>query len=202
MLRAIRRITREEGLSAIIVEQHPQAILAISDTAAVLDRGTVVHTGTARSLQEQPALLARDFFLGRPSAARVARGDHRPDLDWRLADGGPISHGQWHDAGMRCLQMVRTAEDGSSVLLVINGTLDFVEFVVPDGALLGAPDAGEAVPPDGQVNAHPAWHLAWHSMAEHPSTVGTNDDAQDAAAGSRLLVDQLSLRVYTAPVPD
>lgn len=62
LLRAIRRITREEGLSAIIVEQHPQAILAISDTAAVLDRGTVVYTGTALSLQEQPALL--DKLLG------------------------------------------------------------------------------------------------------------------------------------------
>ena len=62
LLRAIRRITREEGLSAIIVEQHPQAILAISDTAAVLDRGTVVYSGTARSLQEQPELL--DKLLG------------------------------------------------------------------------------------------------------------------------------------------
>lgn len=59
LLRAIRRITREEGLSAIIVEQHPQAILAISDTAAVLDRGTVVHQSSARSLQEQPELLDR-----------------------------------------------------------------------------------------------------------------------------------------------
>jgi branched-chain amino acid transport system ATP-binding protein len=62
LLRAIRRITREEGLSAIIVEQHPQAILAISDSVAVLDRGTVVYSGTARSLQEQPALL--DKLLG------------------------------------------------------------------------------------------------------------------------------------------
>ena len=62
LLRAIRRITREEGLSAIIVEQHPQAILAISDTAAVLDRGTVVYAGTAVSLQEQPELL--DKLLG------------------------------------------------------------------------------------------------------------------------------------------
>jgi branched-chain amino acid transport system ATP-binding protein len=62
LLRAIRRITRDEGLSAIIVEQHPQAILAISDTAAVLDRGTVVYSGTARSLQEQPELL--DKLLG------------------------------------------------------------------------------------------------------------------------------------------
>ena len=62
LLRAIRRITREEGLSAIIVEQHPQAILAISDTAAVLDRGTLVYSGTASSLQEQPELL--DKLLG------------------------------------------------------------------------------------------------------------------------------------------
>jgi branched-chain amino acid transport system ATP-binding protein len=62
LLRAIRRITQEEGLSAIIVEQHPQAILAISDSAVVLDRGTVVHGGTARNLQEQPELL--DKLLG------------------------------------------------------------------------------------------------------------------------------------------
>jgi branched-chain amino acid transport system ATP-binding protein len=62
LLRAIGRITREEGLSAILVEQHPRAILAISDTAAVLDRGTLVYQGTAASLQEQPELL--DKLLG------------------------------------------------------------------------------------------------------------------------------------------
>jgi branched-chain amino acid transport system ATP-binding protein len=65
LLRAIRHITREEGLSAIIVEQHPQAILAISDTAAVLDRGTVVYSGTARSLQDQPELLDRLLGVAR-----------------------------------------------------------------------------------------------------------------------------------------
>jgi branched-chain amino acid transport system ATP-binding protein len=59
LLKAIRRITREEGLSAIIVEQHPQAILAVSDVAAVLDRGTVVHSGTAAELRAQPELLDR-----------------------------------------------------------------------------------------------------------------------------------------------
>lgn len=62
LLRAIRRITREEGLSAIIVEQHPQAILAISDSAVVLDRGMVVHAGTAQALREQPERL--DQLLG------------------------------------------------------------------------------------------------------------------------------------------
>ncbi len=65
LLRAIRRITREEGLSAIIVEQHPQAILAISDVAAVLDRGTVVHAGTAQALREQPELLDRLLGVAR-----------------------------------------------------------------------------------------------------------------------------------------
>jgi branched-chain amino acid transport system ATP-binding protein len=65
LLRAIRRITRDGGLSAIIVEQHPQAILAISDRAVVLDRGTVVHGGTARELRADPALLDRLLGVAR-----------------------------------------------------------------------------------------------------------------------------------------
>ena len=62
LLRAIARITREEGLSAIIVEQHPQAILAISHQALVLDHGTVVHRGLATALRDAPDLL--DQLLG------------------------------------------------------------------------------------------------------------------------------------------
>ena len=65
LLRAIRRITREEGLSAIIVEQHPQAILRISDSALVLDRGSVVHAGSAQQLREQPALLEQHLGVAR-----------------------------------------------------------------------------------------------------------------------------------------
>jgi branched-chain amino acid transport system ATP-binding protein len=59
LLRAIARITREEGLSAIIVEQHPQAILRISHQAVVLDHGTVVHSGGASELLDNPELLDR-----------------------------------------------------------------------------------------------------------------------------------------------
>jgi branched-chain amino acid transport system ATP-binding protein len=65
LLRAIRRITREEGLSAIIVEQHPQAILAISDRAVVLDRGTVAHAATAMELRQQPQVLERLLGVAR-----------------------------------------------------------------------------------------------------------------------------------------
>ena len=59
LLRAIRRITREEGMSAIIVEQHPQAILAISHQAVVLDQGMVIHSGNAADLLQQTDLLDR-----------------------------------------------------------------------------------------------------------------------------------------------
>jgi branched-chain amino acid transport system ATP-binding protein len=65
LLKVIAYITREEGLSAIIVEQHPQAILKISDSAVVLDRGTVVHSGTATVLREQPELLDRLLGVAR-----------------------------------------------------------------------------------------------------------------------------------------
>lgn len=65
LLRAIRRITRDEGLSAIIVEQHPQAILAISDLAVVLDHGSVVHSGTAQELRDQPDVLNRLLGVSR-----------------------------------------------------------------------------------------------------------------------------------------
>jgi branched-chain amino acid transport system ATP-binding protein len=67
LLAAIARITRDEGMSAIIVEQHPQAILKISHTAVVLDHGTVVHASRADALLSQPELL--DQLLGVARAA-------------------------------------------------------------------------------------------------------------------------------------
>ena len=46
-------------MSAIIVEQHPQAILAISHQAVVLDQGMVIHSGNAADLLQQTDLLDR-----------------------------------------------------------------------------------------------------------------------------------------------
>ena len=57
MHNALARITHEEGLSVIIVEQHPQAILAISHQAVVLDQGRVIHAGPSEALLNQSALL-------------------------------------------------------------------------------------------------------------------------------------------------
>ena len=65
LLKAIERITREEGLAAIVVEQHPQAILRISHSAIVLDRGTVVHASAADELLASPELLDRLLGVAR-----------------------------------------------------------------------------------------------------------------------------------------
>jgi branched-chain amino acid transport system ATP-binding protein len=62
LLAAITRVTHNEGMSVIIVEQHPQAILAISHQAVVLDHGTVVHSSDAQTLRQQPERL--DQLLG------------------------------------------------------------------------------------------------------------------------------------------
>ena len=50
LLRSIARLVRDEGMSAIIVEQNPRLILPITDRAVVLDRGSVVDEGPSAEL--------------------------------------------------------------------------------------------------------------------------------------------------------
>ena len=64
LLAALTRIVRDEGLSAIIVEQHAQKVLAISDDAVVLERGRVVHAAPSASLLANPATLERYLAVG------------------------------------------------------------------------------------------------------------------------------------------
>ena len=63
LLAAIRRIIRDEGMAAIIVEQHAQQLLPICDQAVILDRGRVVAHGTATGVLNDPELLSRHLGL-------------------------------------------------------------------------------------------------------------------------------------------
>ena len=65
LLRSIERVVREEGLSAIIVEQNPRLILPITQRAVVLDRGAVVHEGDSASLLADPAGLEQWLAVAR-----------------------------------------------------------------------------------------------------------------------------------------
>ena len=57
LLRSIGRVVRDEGMSAIIVEQNPKMILPITHHAVVLDRGAVVHEGESEALLRDPQTL-------------------------------------------------------------------------------------------------------------------------------------------------
>ena len=65
LLRAIVRVVRDEGMSAIVVEQNPRLILPITDRAVVLDRGTVVHSATSDELLADPGTLERWLSVAR-----------------------------------------------------------------------------------------------------------------------------------------
>jgi branched-chain amino acid transport system ATP-binding protein len=59
LLRSIARVVRDEGMSAIIVEQNPRMILPITQRAVVLDRGMVVHEGSSAELLNDRERLDR-----------------------------------------------------------------------------------------------------------------------------------------------
>jgi branched-chain amino acid transport system ATP-binding protein len=70
LLAGIRRIIRDEGMAAIIVEQHAQQILAITDVATILDRGAVAYTGRSVDLVSDTATLGAFLGVGAGEAVR------------------------------------------------------------------------------------------------------------------------------------
>src|SRR5205085_10146305 len=70
LLAALKRIIHE-GMSAILVEQHAQKVLAVTDRAAIIERGAVVYQGTSAELMADRAVL--EAYLG-VTAAGSRRG--------------------------------------------------------------------------------------------------------------------------------
>jgi branched-chain amino acid transport system ATP-binding protein len=56
---AIRRQRAEDGAAVILVEQHAEIALTLTDSALVLERGSVVHRAPSRTLSEDRATLDR-----------------------------------------------------------------------------------------------------------------------------------------------
>ena len=67
LITALRRLTREEGLSMILVEQNAQKILGLADRVVILERGAIVHDAASHALKADPAVLER--YLGVAGAA-------------------------------------------------------------------------------------------------------------------------------------
>ena len=62
LLRALRRIIREEGLSCVVIEQHAKKILGVTDEAIILERGMIVHAAESSGLAADTVTL--DRYLG------------------------------------------------------------------------------------------------------------------------------------------
>jgi len=78
LLTVLRKIIREEGLSAILVEQNAHKILGVADRAIIIERGSVVYQGDSAALKADRALL--ETYVGVTGASadgRKARRDAR-----------------------------------------------------------------------------------------------------------------------------
>ena len=74
LARVIRRMTADEGTTIVLVEQHAEMALALTENAVVLERGSIVHRSRSRELLGDAALLDRliglklSGFAGAPPA--------------------------------------------------------------------------------------------------------------------------------------
>ena len=70
LLAVLKRVVREGQFSAIIVEQNARKVLAVTDRAAILERGAIVWQGESAALREDRATL--ETYLGVARATDLA----------------------------------------------------------------------------------------------------------------------------------
>lgn len=73
LLNALRRIIREDGLSAILVEQNAHKVLSVTDRAIVMERGSIVYDGQSAALGADKAMLEKYVGVTNAKYASKAR---------------------------------------------------------------------------------------------------------------------------------
>jgi branched-chain amino acid transport system ATP-binding protein len=76
LLAALKRIIRDEGMSAILVEQNAQKVLGVTDRAAILERGCVVYEGLSADLLADRAVLESHLGVTVAGPRRGGRARH------------------------------------------------------------------------------------------------------------------------------
>jgi branched-chain amino acid transport system ATP-binding protein len=64
---AVRAMSRDTGLTTIVVEQHPALALSMTKTAIILERGRIVHSGGSTELAASSQLLEKFLAVGTDS---------------------------------------------------------------------------------------------------------------------------------------
>jgi branched-chain amino acid transport system ATP-binding protein len=73
LLAALRRIIRDEGMSAVLVEQNARKILPVTDRAIILERGAVVHTAESGTLATDREALETHLGVTDHGPRRIGR---------------------------------------------------------------------------------------------------------------------------------
>jgi branched-chain amino acid transport system ATP-binding protein len=73
LLKALQRIIRDEGMSAILVEQNAKKILGVTDHAIIVERGSVVHAADSAALLNDRVALETHLGVTDTSPRRFGR---------------------------------------------------------------------------------------------------------------------------------
>src|SRR6202050_2647011 len=73
LLAALRRIIRDEGLAAILVEPNAKKILGVTDNAIIIERGCVVHEAASATLAADRAALEHHLGVTDHGPRRIGR---------------------------------------------------------------------------------------------------------------------------------
>src|SRR3984885_3758397 len=73
LLKALRRIIRDEGVSAILVEQNAKKILGVTDKAIIIERGCVVHAADSATLIADRGALEHHLGVTDTGPRRIGR---------------------------------------------------------------------------------------------------------------------------------
>jgi branched-chain amino acid transport system ATP-binding protein len=73
LLAALRRVIRDEGMSAILVEQNAKKILGVTDNAIIIERGCVVHAADSATLSADRAALEKHLGVTDTGPRRMGR---------------------------------------------------------------------------------------------------------------------------------
>jgi branched-chain amino acid transport system ATP-binding protein len=74
LLAALRRVIRDGGMSAILVEQNAKKILGVTDRAIILERGSIVHAADSAELIADRAALETHLGVTDHGPRRIGRG--------------------------------------------------------------------------------------------------------------------------------
>jgi branched-chain amino acid transport system ATP-binding protein len=70
---AVRSMSRDTGLTTIIVEQHPALALSMTTSAIILERGRIVHSGSSAQLATSSHILEKFLAVGTAEALVESR---------------------------------------------------------------------------------------------------------------------------------